>query len=237
MLRYVMTIVVIVTLLIGQPGAAVTPGYNYAGQRTGIVVTGIWTYIQTASLTITTNGSQVAHWIGKANGPVTQWQQTGWIQNCSWGCSTPWYYLEYVDYAGSYSGIIRGYGVASGTQEFAVWGDATGGSDGIGPYFNNFVNLKSGPNNISPTWTTRLTDLWHPNTDAVGEAYNATTFREDIGDAHFGLAPAGFEFLDLAAYDGSGTIWSLWDTRTQPVFFNDYSYSAFVAWYHFRIWR
>jgi hypothetical protein len=240
MLRYVMVAVILAPLLIAEPASACPPtprpcvGYNYAGQRTGIVVTGIWTYFDTPPVTVIDSGSQVAHWIGKANANLTQWLQTGWIVYCGGGCSNQWFYVEYVDYAGSHS-IPTVWGTASGTIEYAVWGDASGGSDGIGPYFNNYVNMNSGPGS-SPTWTSRLTDLWHPNTDANGEVYNNTSTPEDIGDGHFGRGP-GFDFLDLAAYDGSGTIWSLWDTRTTPQFAFDYNYEQFVQWYHFRIWR
>jgi hypothetical protein len=219
--------------------AAAAPGRSYAGQGTGIVFTGIWTWINVPfNSGLHNSSSQLGYWIGKERSYSgrQEWAQTGWSLRCLDSCSTQLHYLEYTDYANSYA-IVHNWGPAQGYNQYAVWGDSTGGVDGIGSYFNTFINVRSVPDSTSPSWTTRLTDLWQ-DSQAVGEVYSATTYHEPMLLGEFGWS-GSFEFFDLAVYEGPGpsATWSIWDTRTTPVQYQDpgYTYTPLTSWYHFKI--
>lgn len=232
----VLTSVITTILGASQPASGVS-GYLYAGHRTGGYFTGVWGWIQNEHVQLNYTTSHTARWMGKtildAQGNTEQWLQAGnCIGSCGdevWGTKTS--YLEYRDYALSYNFVSFGDPSETYTQ-YSVWGDGTGGVDGIGTYYNTHVTYKSGPGG-SPVWGTRLRENWSFN-DAFGEVFNSTQVNEPMGAACFGCHSAG-SYFGLGWYSSGSTTWSLWSTSNDtPFTWDDTPYYRDVTSQYYR---
>ena len=241
-------VVVFITLLLMiasfRPAYANSPGYHYAGQTSGSArFTGIWGYIKTVNVTLAnTANNHTVHWIGKTrivNSSPTESTQVGWgvgvIGSLSFG-NTEHFYIEYTDYTGAYLPIDKG--VASGNNQFAVWSNNSQGTDSLGrTYVRTYVNLKSGPDRVSPTLVVRL-GTNDTRVDAIGEVYNDTSTNEPMGTVVYGDLPAGGSFFDIGRYLGSGNVsWSAWTASINtPSIFQTAPYRISVRTDNYQEW-
>jgi hypothetical protein len=239
------TIVLSVSPL-GTAQAQAAAIYYYAGQRSANFFTGSWGYIQNTQVALSNYNDHVAHWLGKTifnpDGSVKQWMQTGnaigTARNTTW---TQWhYYLEYKDYT-MQTPSLWDFGVATGTGnvQYTIWGNGTGGVDGLGQYYNTFLNFNTGPDDVSPNWTTRLTELWTYQ-DAFGEVLNTTATNEPMGTVCFGCTTFSSQFYDLGWFNNPGTTWGLWTPNYDPpaprVLANaPYRYTLNSSFYNFTV--
>lgn len=215
-----------------SPASSYGQGYHYAGVGDFTqIATGIWAWFETAN-PATPAGTHVAHYVGGYRYPNyaggTEWAQTGWLKRACCEVKPRWY-IEYFDYAGSYGRPM--YEEAAGTWQHSVWGDASGGSDGIGTYFYKFVNLKAAPGG-SPTWIVYHRHLWH-HVQAWGETYVPP------GGSHPPIGPATYQGVTRAVWDQQ-TYWATWGSQPLPCDSGDctdspYGISMYTPYNYFRV--
>jgi hypothetical protein len=230
-----MLLVIVALLLVGTVGThpvfAITSGYYYAGQTTGLTrFAGGWGYITTTDITLSQpTQDHTAHWVGKTDiDGLDQWTQTGWCAgicgNKQWG-NTEHFYIEYKDYISGYD--VLDYGLASGNNQFAVWSDGVLHTDTtrmVG-YYNVYVNTRSLPSSTSPSRVVRLS---HGNTriDAIGEVYNSTTTAEPMGTVTFGNSAQGSAFFDIGSSSNGTVNWQGWASAVNtPSLYTDAPYT------------
>jgi hypothetical protein len=79
-----------------------------------------------------------------------------------------------------------------------------------------------------------MTELW-TRCDINAEVQNSTSYNERMYNIEYGWN--GYAFTDLAVWDGTSTLFSLWDTRTTPLqtATPPYLYTPLESWYHFNV--